>query len=84
MFKYNIWPSYSYNFYNHVYFFLYKITLHKGTHQIFSQYDDENMLGSFGNLFVKCMQQITKGHWYHLFGVSDHCEMYRQRAQSAL
>ena len=26
----------------------------------------ENMLGFTGNLFMKCMQQVTKGHLYHL------------------
>ena len=39
------------------------------------------MLGIIGNLFVKCMEQVTKGHWYHLLGVSDYYVMYRQRAQ---
>ena len=42
------------------------------------------MLGNVGDLFVKCMRQVTKGHLYHLFGVSDYYEMYRQRAQSVL
>ena len=28
------------------------------------------MLGNIGNLFVKCMRQVTKGHLYHLLGVS--------------
>ena len=40
------------------------------------------MLGNIGNFFVKCMQQVTKGHLYHLFGVSDYYVMYRHRAQS--
>ena len=29
----------------------------------------KNMLGNIGNLFVKCMRQVTKGHLYHLLGV---------------
>ena len=40
------------------------------------------MLGNIGNPFLKCMGQVTKGHLYHLFGVSDYYVMYRQRAQS--
>ena len=48
------------------------------------QYDDKNMLGNIGKLFVKCMQQVTKGHVYHLLGVSDYSIMYRRRAQSVL
>ena len=39
------------------------------------------MLGNIGDLFVKCMQQVTKGHLYHLLGVSDYYVMYRHRAQ---
>ena len=34
------------------------------------------MLGNIGDLFVKCMQQVTKGHLYHLLGVSDDCVIY--------
>ena len=30
------------------------------------------MLGNIGNLFVKCIGQVTKGHLYHLLGVSDY------------
>ena len=26
------------------------------------QYDDKNMLGNIGDLLVKCMRQVTKGH----------------------
>ena len=37
------------------------------------------MLGNIGNLFVKCMRQVTKGHLYHLLGVLDYYVMYRQR-----
>ena len=37
---------------------------HKNTPQ---QYDN-NMLGNIGDLFVKCMRQVTKGHLYHLLG----------------
>ena len=33
---------------------------------------DKNMLENIGDLFVKCMQQVTKGHLYHLLGVSDY------------
>ena len=28
------------------------------------------MLGNIGDLFVKCMRQVTKGHSYHLLGES--------------
>ena len=34
--------------------------------------------------FVKRMPQVTKGHSYHLLGVSDYYVMYRHRAQSVL
>ena len=34
------------------------------------------MLRNIGELFVKCMQQVTKGHLYHLLGVSDYYVMY--------
>ena len=40
------------------------------------------MLGNIDDLFVKCMQQVAKGHLY--LGVSDYYVMYRQRAQSVL
>ena len=30
------------------------------------------------------MQQVTKGHLYHLLGVSDYYVMYRHRPQSVL
>ena len=33
------------------------------------------MLGNIGYLFVKCMQQVAKGHLYHLLGVSDYYVM---------
>ena len=42
---------------------------------------DKSMLGGIGDLFVKCMRQVTKGHLYHLFGVSDYYVIYRQRAK---
>ena len=42
------------------------------------------MLGNIGNLFVKCMRQVTKGLMYHLLGVSDYYVIYRHRAQSVL
>ena len=35
------------------------------------------MLGNIDELFVKCMRQVTKGHLYHLLGVSDYEVMYR-------
>ena len=38
------------------------------------------MLGNIGDLFVKCIRQVTKGYFYHLLGVSDYYIMYRQRA----
>ena len=56
----------------------------KGRRQNSPQYDDKNMLENIGDLFVKCMQQFTKGHLYHLLGVSDYYIMYRHRAQSVL
>ena len=56
----------------------------KERHQNSPQHDDKNMVGNFGNLFVKYMQQVTKGHLYHLLGVSDYNVMYRQRTQSIL
>ena len=48
------------------------------------QYDDKNMLGNIGNLFVECNRQVSKGHLYHLLGVSDYYVLYRQRAKSLL
>ena len=42
------------------------------------------MLANIGNLFVKCMRQVTKGYLYHLLGVSDYYVMYRHRAKSVL
>ena len=42
------------------------------------------MLVNIGDLFVKCMQQVTKGHLYHIPGVSDYYVMYGQRAKSVL
>ena len=29
------------------------------------------MVGNIGDLFVKCMRQVTKDHLYHVLGVSD-------------
>ena len=40
--------------------------------------------GNIGDLFVKCMRQVTKGHLYHLLGISDYYVMYRQKAKSVL
>ena len=40
--------------------------------------------GNIGTLFVICMREVTKGHLYHLLGVSDYYVMYRQRAKSVL
>ena len=42
------------------------------------------ILGNIGNLFVKCMRHVTKGHFYPLLEISDYYVMYRQRAQSVL
>ena len=42
------------------------------------------MLGKIADLFVKCMRQVTKGHLYHLFGVSDYYVMNRERNESVL
>ena len=56
----------------------------KGRRQNSRQSDDKNMLGNIGDLFVKCMRQVTKDHLYNLLGVSDYYVMYRHRAQSVL
>ena len=58
------------------------ISMSKGRHQNSSQEDNKNMLGNIGDLFVKCMRQVTKGHFYNLLGVSDYYVMYRQKAKS--
>ena len=42
------------------------------------------MMENIGNLFVKSMRQVTKGHLYHLFGVLAYYVMYMERAQSVL
>ena len=42
------------------------------------------MLGNIGDLFVKCMRQVTKSNLYHLLRVTDYYVMYRQRPQSIL
>ena len=42
------------------------------------------MLGNIGELFVKQMRQVTKGHLYHLLGVSDYYVIYKHKAQSVL
>ena len=39
------------------------------------------MLGNIGDLFVKCMRQVTKGHLYHMLGVSDYYIMYTGPSQ---
>ena len=44
------------------------------------QWEDKNMLGNIDNLFLKCMQKVTKVYLYHLLGVLDYYVMYRQRA----
>ena len=46
-----------------------------------SKFPTVYMLRTIGNLFMKCMQQVTKGHSTHLFGVLDYYAMNRQRAQ---
>ena len=38
------------------------------------------MRGDIGNLLMKCLPQVTKGHLYHLLGVLDYYVMYRHRA----
>ena len=48
------------------------------------QYFDKKMPGNIGELFVKCMRQVIKGHLYNLSEISDYYVIYRQRAQSAL
>ena len=40
------------------------------------------MLGNIGDLFVKCMRQVTKGHLYHLLGISDYYVVDRARVNS--
>ena len=40
----------------------------------------KKMLEDIGNLFVKCMRQVTKSHLCHLLGLSDYYVRYRQRA----
>ena len=60
------------------------ILLGKGRRQNSPQKDDKTVLGNVDDLFVKCMRQVTKGHLYHLLGVSDYYVMYRHRAQSFL
>ena len=42
------------------------------------------MPGNIGDLFVKHMQQVAKGHLYHLLGLLDYDVMYRKRAKSVL
>ena len=54
------------------------LCLFKGETQNSPQKDDKNMLGNIGDLFVKCLRQVTKDHLYHLLGVSDYYVMYRQ------
>ena len=39
------------------------------------------MLGNIGDLFVKCMQQVTKGNVYHLLGVLDYYVIYREKIE---
>ena len=41
------------------------------------------MLGYIGNLFVKCKQQVTKSHLYHLLRVLDYIVMYRQFCEAS-
>ena len=42
------------------------------------------MPGNIGNLFLKCMQQVTKSSLYHLLGVLGYYVMCGQRAKSVL
>ena len=53
----------------------------KERRQNYIQYNDNNMMENIGNLFVKCMRQLIKGHLSHL---SDCYVMYRQRARSVM
>ena len=38
------------------------------------------MLGNIGDLFVKCMRQVTKCHLYYLLGLSDYYVMHTEDA----
>ena len=42
------------------------------------------MLGNIGDLFVKYMRQVTKGHLYHPLGVLDYYVMNRHRVTDPL
>ena len=41
------------------------------------------MLGNFGTLSLKCMQQVTKDHLSNLLEVSDYYVMYRQFCETS-
>ena len=58
--------------------------LHRGDVKILHSWMTKTSWGNIVNLFVKCLQQVTKGHLYHLLGVSDYYVMYRQRTKSVL
>ena len=55
----------------------------RGRRQDSPHQDDKNMLGNIGSLFVKYMQQVTKGHSYHPLGVSDYYVMYGQSCETS-
>ena len=44
----------------------------------------KTMLRNIGDLFVKCMGQVTKGYLYQRLGVSYYYVIYRERAKSVL
>ena len=50
---------------------------YKRRHHNSPQSDDKNMVGNIGDLFVKCMRQVTKSQLSHLLGVSDYYVIYR-------
>ena len=45
-------------------------------------YEPKMQLIRRGSLFMKCMQQVTRGHLYHMLRLSDYYAMYRQRAKA--
>ena len=42
----------------------------KGRQQNSPQLDDKNMMENIGDLFVKYMQQVMKGHLYRLYQIT--------------
>ena len=43
----------------------------KGRRQNSPQLDDKNMLENIGDLFVKCMREVTKGHFVPSVGGNE-------------